>query len=318
MNKPPPHLRRAARRLRLFALFATALVELLILFAAWVTLNGNAASFPALQIDTGELAPVPGAIALLLFGLLVGLANGLLVVATGASPFLITLGTATLVYALSLITTQSKTLYATIPAFNVLGRGQLFGVLHYSVMLFLGLALGLEFVLRRTVLGRTLYVIGLNETAGRLSGLRVGAVKLAAFTLKHTVSPNAAMSTPPIDGPTSRVPFISMELSAIALGRSSRLSSICRKIDWRVEISNALQTPPTRTRASRSGTVMRSSPVSSASASDCSAMSVSTVMRSLRRFTRSPITPAKGEKTRCGAPMSRPTRPVYTVEPVIR
>ena len=51
------------------------------------------------------------------------------------------------------------------------------------MLLFLALAVILELVLRRTVLGRTLYVIGLNETAGRLSGLRVGAVKLAAFTL---------------------------------------------------------------------------------------------------------------------------------------
>ena len=74
MTEPPPKLRRAARRLRLFALFATALVELLILFAAWVQLNGNAASFPALEIRTSDLPPVPGAIALLLFGLLVGLA----------------------------------------------------------------------------------------------------------------------------------------------------------------------------------------------------------------------------------------------------
>jgi hypothetical protein len=74
MNEPPPQLRRAARRLRLFAIFATALVELVILFAAWVTLNGNAASYPSLQVETGGLAPLPGAIALLLFGLLVGLA----------------------------------------------------------------------------------------------------------------------------------------------------------------------------------------------------------------------------------------------------
>jgi hypothetical protein len=74
MNQTPPHLRRAARRLRYVALFVTALVELAILFAAWVTLNGNAAGFPALEIETGGLAPLPGAIALLLFGLLVGLA----------------------------------------------------------------------------------------------------------------------------------------------------------------------------------------------------------------------------------------------------
>jgi cytochrome bd-type quinol oxidase subunit 2 len=74
MSETPPKLRRSARRLRLAALLATALIELVILFAAWVTLNGNAANFPALDIQTGDLPPVPGAIALLLFGLLVGLA----------------------------------------------------------------------------------------------------------------------------------------------------------------------------------------------------------------------------------------------------
>ncbi|HYD13747.1 MAG TPA: hypothetical protein VEC11_12940 [Allosphingosinicella sp.] len=74
MTETPPKLRRAARRLRLVATFATALVELLILFAAWVTLNGNAASFPAMTIETGGLAPLPGAVSLLVFGLLVGLA----------------------------------------------------------------------------------------------------------------------------------------------------------------------------------------------------------------------------------------------------
>ena len=74
MNETPPQLRRAARRLRLVVLFATALIELLILFAAWVTLSGNAANFPAFDIRTGDLPPVPGAISLLLFGLLIGLA----------------------------------------------------------------------------------------------------------------------------------------------------------------------------------------------------------------------------------------------------
>lgn len=74
MNGPPPPLRRAARRLRLFASFAAALVELAILFAAWVTFTGKGASFPALEIETGGLAPLPGAIALLLFGLCIGLA----------------------------------------------------------------------------------------------------------------------------------------------------------------------------------------------------------------------------------------------------
>lgn len=116
-------------------------------------------------------------------GVAVGLINGLLVVYTGANPFLITLGTALLAYSASLILTRSQTLYATIPDFNVLGRGRLFGVVHYSVILVVALALVLEFILRLTAFGRSLYVIGLNETAGRMSGLAVHRVKLIAFAL---------------------------------------------------------------------------------------------------------------------------------------
>jgi hypothetical protein len=74
MSETPPRLRRAARRLRLVALFGTAAIELVILFAAWVLINGNAAGFPALDIHTHGLPPVPAAVSLLLFGLLIGLA----------------------------------------------------------------------------------------------------------------------------------------------------------------------------------------------------------------------------------------------------
>ena len=51
-------------------------------------------------------------------GALVGLCNGAIVLATGANPFLVTLGTNLLVYSLALSLTQSKTLYATIPEFK--------------------------------------------------------------------------------------------------------------------------------------------------------------------------------------------------------
>jgi ribose/xylose/arabinose/galactoside ABC-type transport system permease subunit len=121
-------------------------------------------------------------------GVMVGLCNGLLVLATGANPFLITLGTNLLIYALSLSLTKSKTLYATAAGFSALGRGQLFGFLHYSVILFVLLAVVLQFVLSRTIFGRTIFVVGFNEVAGRLSGLRVQTTKLAAFVLCSTLA----------------------------------------------------------------------------------------------------------------------------------
>jgi ribose/xylose/arabinose/galactoside ABC-type transport system permease subunit len=121
-------------------------------------------------------------------GATVGLCNGLMVKMTGANPFLITLGTNLLVYALALSLTHSRTLYATTPGFNTLGRGELFGFLHYSVVLFIGLAIALQLALDRTIFGRTIFVVGLNEVAGRLSGLRIQATKLVAFVLCSTLA----------------------------------------------------------------------------------------------------------------------------------
>jgi ribose transport system permease protein len=126
--------------------------------------------------------------AALVGGLIVGVINGTLVVRTKANPFLITLGMQTLVYAVSLIITQAKTWYGTIPDYNTIGRGNLliggdtaWLRLPYSVILFIGLAIALEFVLRRTVWGKYLFALGYNEEATILSGINTARIKLAAF-----------------------------------------------------------------------------------------------------------------------------------------
>lgn len=146
-------------------------VSMVVTFAGIVTVG--------LQIAGGGLWA--SMLAGLLAGTLVGLLNGVIVVLTRANPFLITLGSQTLVYSVALILTQARTWYATIPEFNILGRGQFFGFLHYSVVILLGLALILEFGLRRTSYGRYLYVLGLNEEAGRLSGVLVNRIKILTF-----------------------------------------------------------------------------------------------------------------------------------------
>jgi ribose transport system permease protein len=148
-------------------------------------------------------------------GLAVGLLNGLLVVCTGANPFLITLGTASLAYATSLTLTHSQTFYATIPAFNILGRGGLFGLLQYSVLLFLVLAVVLEVVFRRTIFGRCLYVIGFNETTGRLSGLPTRSVKVAVFALSGGMAALAGLVMTARTGSTVASAGAGMEFDSI-------------------------------------------------------------------------------------------------------
>lgn len=114
-------------------------------------------------------------------GALIGLLNGTIIVWTKANAFLITLGTSILVYSINLILTQSKTWYASVDSFLVLGRGKLFDSIHYSVIIFLVLGVVLELFLRRTTFGRSLYIIGSNQRAGELSGIRVDRIKLATY-----------------------------------------------------------------------------------------------------------------------------------------
>lgn len=74
MSETPPKIARAARRLRLAALFGIALIELFILFTAWVVVEGRGAEFAALRIEADGLPHWVTASTLLLFGLLLGLA----------------------------------------------------------------------------------------------------------------------------------------------------------------------------------------------------------------------------------------------------
>jgi ribose/xylose/arabinose/galactoside ABC-type transport system permease subunit len=123
----------------------------------------------------------PSIFAGLLAATLIGVLNGAIVVITRANAFLVTLGMQTLVYAIALILTEARTWYTAVPEFGTLGRGQVFGFLHYSVLIFLGLALILQLFLVFTRNGHYLYVLGANEEAGRRFGISVNRVKIATF-----------------------------------------------------------------------------------------------------------------------------------------
>lgn len=114
-------------------------------------------------------------------GSLVGLINGFIVVKTKASAFLITFGTQTLVYAIAQIITNAQTWYGNDPKFNILGQGMLWGWLPIPVIFFIGLAVILELVFKRTVFGRNLFAIGTNEEAVKMSGIKTNYIKIAAF-----------------------------------------------------------------------------------------------------------------------------------------
>ena len=160
----------------------------------------------------------------ILSGVLVGLLNGTIIVLTKANAFLITLGTSTLVYSINLTLTQSKTWYATYKEFLILGQGKLFGAIHYSVLIFLFLAIFLEFILRNTRFGRSLYIIGLNQRTGHLSGIKTNRIKLLAYLVSGSMAALAGLIMTSRTGSTVANAGVGMEfdsLIAAVLGGTS-------------------------------------------------------------------------------------------------
>lgn len=78
------------------------------------------------------------------------------------------------------------------PAYELLSI-RLWGVVPVPAICFLSLALIFIVVLKRTRFGRYVYAIGGNETAARLSGINVDAVKIAIFTLSGAMAAIAGM-----------------------------------------------------------------------------------------------------------------------------
>lgn len=157
-------------------------------------------------------------------GLLVGAINGIICVKTGANPFLVTLGTGTLMYAASLTITKSKTVNTPFEAFTEIGRGKLFGVVHYSVAIFILMAILLEVMLRFTKFGRSLYVVGLNEKVGKLSGFSVNKIVLGAFLICGFTASIASLIVASRNGSTVANVGLGLEFEsiiAVVLGGTS-------------------------------------------------------------------------------------------------
>lgn len=151
----------------------------------------------------------------ILAGGLIGLLNGLIIIFTKANAFLVTLGTGILVYSINLILTQSKTYYASIDNFLILGRGKMFGTIHYSVLIFFLIALILQFVLRKTTYGRSLYIIGLNQRAGKLAGIKTDSIKICTYVLCGMTAALAGLVMTARTGSTVANAGVNMEFESL-------------------------------------------------------------------------------------------------------
>ncbi len=128
----------------------------------------------------------------LLAGVAMGLFNGVFVAYARIAPFIVTLGGLTIFRGATLVYTDGRPITGLPDAFDVLGNSVWLGVpVPVWVMLaFLGAT---HFVLRYTALGRTIYAVGGNEEAARLSGISIVKVKLFTYAYSGLASALGAL-----------------------------------------------------------------------------------------------------------------------------
>jgi ribose transport system permease protein len=113
-------------------------------------------------------------------GAAIGAINALLVVVLNINPFIATLGTLSVFQGLAFAITGGKTIVVDDPTLNFIGIGSLFGLPLPMVVFFLAFVVAVIFE-RLTRWGRTVYAIGGNAEAARLSGLRVKSMRAALY-----------------------------------------------------------------------------------------------------------------------------------------
>ncbi|WAZ21886.1 substrate-binding domain-containing protein [Streptomyces cinnabarinus] len=129
---------------------------------------------------TSEGVPVVLAVLLAVAtGIACGLVNGFLISYGKLPPFIATLAMLSVARGLSLVISQGSPI--AVPDSVAHLGDTLGGWLPVPVLVMVGMGLITAFVLGRTYIGRSMYAIGGNEEAARLSGLRVKKQKLAIY-----------------------------------------------------------------------------------------------------------------------------------------
>jgi len=137
-----------------------------------------------------------GAAALLalLLGAAGGALNGALITRLNIPPIIVTLGSFSMFRGIAEGLTHGAVNYSGFPSsFLQLGQGYLWGVIPVQFPIFVLALAGYGVLLHRSVVGRTLYVIGFNASGARYAGVRVERRIALAYLLSGFVSSVAAI-----------------------------------------------------------------------------------------------------------------------------
>lgn len=132
------------------------------------------------------------------FAVVIGLLHAFLQNTYDLPPFVVTLGTQYLMFGLAAIICNNYPIPNAYPNWYVqVGMGRLFGVVPYPVIIFFVAAVLCYFIMEHTTTGRSVYAVGGNQEAARLTGINVFKSKAFVFIAVQILARSRASSTPP-------------------------------------------------------------------------------------------------------------------------
>ncbi|QUH31816.1 ABC transporter permease [Vallitalea guaymasensis] len=132
--------------------------------------------------------PVPIAIlAGLSVGAVIGAINGAIIVKAGIPPLIVTLGMQYVARGLVSVITQGVPIYPLPESFQRLEQSKFLGISLVIYVAFIIAVIG-HLILKRTAFGRSIYAVGGNTEAARISGINTKKVTFSIYVITSTLA----------------------------------------------------------------------------------------------------------------------------------
>ena len=148
-------------------------------------------------------------------GIACGAVNGFFVSVCGIPPFISTLGMMTLLRGVILVYTKGSPIPINSDAYKFFGKGSIAGIPVPVIILIIVFLLA-HYILTQTSYGRSVYAVGGNREAARLSGIRVKTSEFLVYTLNGLMCGMAGLILTARLGSAQSTSGTGIEMDAIA------------------------------------------------------------------------------------------------------
>jgi ribose transport system permease protein len=184
-----------------------------------LTASASLALAAIVGVDVTRVAGIPlGFAAAVAAGALIGFVTGNIVVRSGVNSFIATLGTSIIYRGLAVVFTGGAIVYPLSKQatdFGVLTWPSLFSLTSATIVFLVVVAI-IGVIVAWTTFGRRIYAVGGNSEAARLSGIRIGEIRVSVYVVSGICSALAGLILASRAGSANSSMATGEELTAIA------------------------------------------------------------------------------------------------------